>query len=393
MPKWKGEHNPIDDPSMRDLMEGKDVATLISQHLQDLSFQVNDSYREEYGTPIRHPDDLLVELDEIRDDILVLPEMEQEPFLRSIKRLEQDALLQYAPIVKQWVSCYGRSLNGLGRSIDLEEIKLDLDAAKTLLKGEGRETAKALDTVAEEEIWLDHYLKDPAMYLVRSSVDRLKLQFPHYYFNQEQDVEMLDRAIGTKAISQEQVQEVAKLKELIAQLQECVGQVTEEEMAVIAAGISQSAIERANRHIAYVEGPQTYTLLSVELHALSASNDAGEDIQSALKLLTSKIDSFYTQAEKNQWFASFLFQAAKRLKMQAKQLSEGGEPDFETNDPADTQMALALFGITELPSEAELKRLYRLLAKRYHTDKGGLKERMQAINIARDTLLRVIKSK
>jgi len=64
------------------------------------------------------------------------------------------------------------------------------------------------------------------------------------------------------------------------------------------------------------------------------------------------------------------------------------EEEEEENPLSAYEQALALFGLTEPFTQGELKAVYRQAMKSAHTDIGGTKEEAQALNAARDLIMK-----
>ena len=68
-----------------------------------------------------------------------------------------------------------------------------------------------------------------------------------------------------------------------------------------------------------------------------------------------------------------------------------GQGGFGAASITEIQEAKSFFGFNDLPTEQELKKKYRELAKKYHPDiNGGDDEEMQKLNHYRDVLLKSI---
>ncbi len=109
MPKYRGDYNPIDDPSLRDLAEGKDLADQIGREMEEIYALTDPIQWGEYGYPVSDPEQLLVAIEDIRRKLAPLPKPEQEQQERSIRTLAERVRRVYPEFVTDLVERYGQA--------------------------------------------------------------------------------------------------------------------------------------------------------------------------------------------------------------------------------------------------------------------------------------------
>lgn len=88
MPKWRGEYNPIDDPSLKDLQEGKDLEQILLRDLKEVAEELHFDVSF-YGGRLTGPDYVFEQIADIREKMKALPKFEQEEMDKRIKNQER----------------------------------------------------------------------------------------------------------------------------------------------------------------------------------------------------------------------------------------------------------------------------------------------------------------
>ncbi len=109
MPKYRGDYNPIDDPSLRDLAEGKDLSDQIKREMEEIYALTDPIQWGEFGYPVSDPEQLLVTVDYIRRKLSPLPKPEQDQLERSIRTLAERVRRVYPEFVTDLVERYGHA--------------------------------------------------------------------------------------------------------------------------------------------------------------------------------------------------------------------------------------------------------------------------------------------
>ena len=109
MPKYRGEHDPIDDPSMRDLEAGKDLADQARQEIHEIYELSDQSQWLEYGHHIPDPEQLLIKVKDIRQMTGRLPVVEQRQIEKELREVVERALRVYPAFVADLVERFGHA--------------------------------------------------------------------------------------------------------------------------------------------------------------------------------------------------------------------------------------------------------------------------------------------
>lgn len=125
MPKYRGEINKIDDPSLRDLMEGKDLADRIKGEIRELYGSCDPILSQEYGYPISDPDQIMTAIEYLRRELGPLPKPEQEAIRRSLRELRERVILVYPAFLEQLIDQFGHARSkGREPRMDVSEIRV-----------------------------------------------------------------------------------------------------------------------------------------------------------------------------------------------------------------------------------------------------------------------------
>jgi hemerythrin-like domain-containing protein len=142
--------------------------------------------------------------------------------------------------------------------------------------------------------------------------------------------------------------------------------------------------------------PLTYVHLLGEYLALEAQMQAGESVDhQQQKDIVDRINELYNHVQRlKQKFGQKIIEAVESLRQQARRLGDPQQEGQRTMSDGwrrqTAKLALELFGFSDIPTKAELKKRRNDLARAHHpdvaTDQSDATELMQQVNKAFDVL-------
>lgn len=207
MPKYRGDHDPIDDPSMRDLEMGKDLADRVRQEVRDL-YEFSDPQQwDEYGYPVSDPEQLLIKVEDIRQMLKPLPVLEQKQLAKEIPELVERVLRVYPVFVTNLVDRFGYA-QSLGKdppmsAADICEVIEKAKEASAHIHPQAMQ--EDLMKILREEQRLALFVKEPRYYVFEREADNVEAElseatFPQVWWNPK-------RAIGDQGEADAALQE------------------------------------------------------------------------------------------------------------------------------------------------------------------------------------------
>jgi len=175
MPKWRGDYNPIDDPSLKDLREGKDLEQILLGDLKEVAEELHFDVSF-YGGRLTGPDYVFERIADIREKMKALPKFEQEEMEKRIKNQERFIPAYVVDFLSQIVEETGRrNSRDPGNYGYWEEIRQDInfylngkDASKYA------EVAEDLNELNEKTI---RYEKEPQAFAFDEQAEFLHKKF------------------------------------------------------------------------------------------------------------------------------------------------------------------------------------------------------------------------
>lgn len=176
MPKFRELHDSIDDPSLRDLMEGKDLADQAQEKIRDVKELCDPFQSDDRGSAIQDPEQLLIILSEIETTLSPLPKIEQEKIKRSIQEARAHAIEMYPSFLTHLVEQYGLA-RSRGREPRIEKMSI-LEAFEKAKDGAKVIMSYKLDEylanvmVQEQRLFL--FSKEARYYLFEREAEQLE---------------------------------------------------------------------------------------------------------------------------------------------------------------------------------------------------------------------------
>jgi DnaJ-domain-containing protein 1 len=176
MPKFREPHDPIDDPSLRDLMDGKDLADQAMERIHEVEELCNPFPSDDYGSHILDPEQLLIVLSEVEISLESLPKIEQEKIRQSIERARTRAIEVYPSFLTHLIEQYGFARSRgreprIEKTSILEAFEKAKDGAKVILSYRRDDY---LANVLEQEQRLHLFSKEARYYLFEREAEQLE---------------------------------------------------------------------------------------------------------------------------------------------------------------------------------------------------------------------------
>jgi len=230
MPKYRGDYNPIDDPSIRDLKEGRDLADQVRQEIQDL-YLLSDPYESTaYGYSVPDPEEMLLTISYFPQMIAPLPNLEQAQINKEIQGLVERVRNMYPAFVADAVERFGHA-QSVGREArmsaqDIREVIVKAKDASTQVRPSVVE--EFLATILQQEHRLALFAKEPRYYVFEREAEKLERElyeaaYPYVWGNPMRAIEDTGEA-ETKLREQEELfrEAVAHLSQLVNEMQDPV---------------------------------------------------------------------------------------------------------------------------------------------------------------------------
>jgi hypothetical protein len=241
MPKYRGEHDPHGDPSMREIQEEEQRLSRVRAEVAELFYSLDvRNFDAEWSAP-PHPDDLVDRVSELRKELIDIPIDDQvQSLLDRLDTVEKRVPLAYVHYLIRQVYRYGYRLNtAKGSYSRIEPLREELEQAREEIESAelGFEGQDAIDVLLEEEGWLDCYEKDPAMYKVRRACQELDKEIPKWTFVEDQQLDNAHLSLSGE-VREEQyewweegsVNHVAAVRALIEEAEQARDKVNDDEM-------------------------------------------------------------------------------------------------------------------------------------------------------------------
>jgi hypothetical protein len=182
MAKYRGEHDPLGDPSMQEIKDEQRLLRGVSDQIAELFYSLDVRNFDEQWSAAPHPDDVHDRVSELREELIDIPTDDQvQRLLNQLDRVEKRAPLAYVHYLISQVHKHGYKMNEeKGSRLETEFLHEELEQAIEMIRSAqlGFEGQNAIDVLLEEEGWLDCYEKDPAMYEVRYACQELEKAIP-----------------------------------------------------------------------------------------------------------------------------------------------------------------------------------------------------------------------
>ncbi len=251
MAKYRGDYDPIDDPSLRDLLEGKDVADQALREIDDV-YALSDPFQwGEYGYPVPDPESLLVRVHDIRSMLESLPKPEKEKIEQDIRGLVDRVVQVYPHFVTDLVERFGYA-QSIGREArmsaeDIREVIAKAIDASSRIRADKMQDY--LITIFREEHRLTLLVKEPRYYVFEREAAKLERElseaaFP-FFWGDRWDPK---RAIGDAGEAEAKLKEREKIfEETTARL----AQLMEEMHDPLVKGIAQDTLQRFGQYLEF----------------------------------------------------------------------------------------------------------------------------------------------
>ena len=400
MPKYRGEWDPIDDPSIRDLQNREDLEQVLQREIADLYEETDEYLLKEYGGAWPDPDDLFVKIGKIKKRMKPLPRSEQTGLQRRISgaevRIIKYSVFYWQAIIDRFGFRIGRekSPREYGEYVG-DELKMGLTHFLAKL-----DKVKFPDVVSSLESQLDRlerYRKEPQAYNFDERSDELqkiifdKLSYSSFFRNRE------TRGLADSRRDREEgLRFFTDLKEKIGELEAIADKMTDEEIKTD----SRQGVEFLKSKIERLEFEESSVDLLAGYRAslgdLRYRADQGEDISEETSALREILQTMLIQAQAVRSGTVLLFEdllsQINRLEKKQKPLpEEDWQGELRTAErQRDLSLAYAVLGVFEdEPARETVKKARNDLARKFHTDLGGDETKIKQINAAYELIERV----
>lgn len=176
MPKYHHEYNAIDDPSLRDLHEGKDLADQIYGQIHGIWDACNPESWGEYSHPVSDPESSLISIMYLREMIHPLPRPEQEQIEKDLRTLAERVRRLYPDFVFDCVEKFGyarsRGRNPRMSEEDIQDVIQKAYSAAEEISSHYR--SDFLVKVINQEHRLTLFAKDAMYYIFEREAEKLE---------------------------------------------------------------------------------------------------------------------------------------------------------------------------------------------------------------------------
>lgn len=229
MPKYRVDWNPIDDPTVRDLQERRDLEQVLQGEIADIYEETDEYLILEYNSVPLDPENLLARIIRIKKRMKPLPRPEQDDLLRQMLEVE-DRIIKYSVFYwKRMTEWFGFSAT---RSDNPTEFVLDHGAElkEELLafikKIDVKKHSDTVEDLYDQLLKIERYIKEPSAYNFGKIIDDLREVFFEW-----RDDSTLDEKINRK----------------IEKAREIIGKMSEGDIKTEAAGILNDYLEGFER--------------------------------------------------------------------------------------------------------------------------------------------------
>jgi len=172
MPKWRGEFNKVDEPTIRDLQAGRDLEQVLQNEIRDISFEL--SFEDDiYGGHMMSPEEIFEKIASIREKMKTLPITDKTELEKRIKTQERFIPGYLVDYFSKNVEDLGwRNARNPGQYPYWEDIRREVNF---YLRGKDREkyaevTADLLELI-EKTV---RYEKEPLAYSFDKKIEELR---------------------------------------------------------------------------------------------------------------------------------------------------------------------------------------------------------------------------
>ncbi|MDP2631297.1 MAG: J domain-containing protein [Candidatus Uhrbacteria bacterium] len=403
MPKWTEHHNPIDDPSLHELREGKELSQRIDRDLSgiqsDLYEMLDNTQMEEYRMPVHHPDGIFDGLAYLEQDAKPLPQHEREDFNERINKLKTQAFYLYPRFYKDEVARFGYAASR-GRHVSAEDIRQGLETSIHHIRTElvdPAKTEKLIFDIEELNQKLENYEKEPMYYVFEREAEKLSSELYHeaqellgWYGSSESVAGLSDSGEA----SRKRQKKLSDYRKSLENLRALENEMHDADVKAIAQGNLKSLGATLNSLEVREGAPTDLARLENRVGRMVEAKHNGEDIdEDELDELIADLEEFeirssaYTIERAINKRAQVLKNIVQQLKL--KDLNDIPDAWLEmlrlAERTGDLRSAYSLLGISEVrPGRDVIKKKYRELALKYHTDMNENinREKIQMINAA-----------